>query len=130
MKVVVLENNLVFVTRIERKLQDLGIECALASTPSVAISLLSDEVKAVIADLNAPGALEFIAHAKAHSSAKVLAFSCHSQVEMRKEAKKAGVETVMTNSKLLSAMDTILGKLATNQRPQGGVQRTEKELVG
>ncbi len=109
-RVVVLEDNLFFVPRLEGKVRELGFDCVMVATLEQAKDALSDEAGAVIVDLHASGALEFVKHTKAGSRAQVLAFCGHSEIELRKKAKKAGVDVLIPNSELLPAIDAVLRK--------------------
>ena len=118
MQVLVLEDNLFFVTRLESKLRALGHAPVLASTLSKACELIAQKPDAVVVDLHAPGAVDFIGQAK-DRSIPVIAFSGHLEVEIRRQAKAAGADVLLANSELLSALDLVLTRIHVSLPPPG-----------
>ncbi|MEI6914442.1 MAG: hypothetical protein WCL39_04850 [Armatimonadota bacterium] len=112
MRILILEDNLFFVPQIESKLQSLGCEVELASTCAIAAELLDDKFTALIADLHTKGVLEFVQQLKSTSTLPVLGFCGHAEVELRKQAKAAGVDHLIPNSELLAAIGAILSRIA------------------
>lgn len=116
MQVLVLEDNLFFVTRLESKLRELGHIPLLASTLSKACKLLAGKPDGVVVDLHAPGALEMIGLAK-DTGIPVIAFSGHLEVEIRRQAKAAGADVLLANSEILSALDLVLTRINLSVPP-------------
>ncbi len=115
MSVLVYEDNLFFATRVESRLRELGHRCILASTGERAIQHLADGCLAVIMDMHARDATEVIAAAQAcPTPVPVIAHCGHAEVELRKEAKAAGVDTLLPNSELLAALDPVLSRIEHN----------------
>lgn len=119
MNVLVYEDNLFFATRLESRLTELGHRCILASTGERAIQHLAEGCPAVIVDLHAQDVTQVIAAATGRPTpVPVIAFCGHAEVELRKEAKAAGVDTLLPNSELLSGLDPILSRIERNTPPR------------
>lgn len=119
MRVLVYENNLFFVPRLQARLQELGHEVILASTPHETVGPKPD---AVLVDLHAPDALGVIRQFVADASIKTIAFCGHSEVELRKQAKQAGVDVLLPNSELIAALPRVLPAESASAEAQAAAE--------
>jgi CheY-like chemotaxis protein len=110
LKVLVLEDNLFFVTRLESALKATGHETRLASSGREAEEALRSGAQAAVVSLHAPGALEFVRLAN-RTGTPVAAYCGHAEVELRQKAKEAGAGVLLANSDIPSALEKALTHL-------------------
>lgn len=107
MKILVFEDNLFFVTRLDAALRQAGHEVRLASAAEEANTALKEGPDAAVVSLHAPGALEFVRSAS-ENGIPVAAYCGHAEVELRRQAKEAGAGVLLSNSDLPAALERAL----------------------
>ncbi len=110
MKILVLEDNLFFVTRLDAAFRQAGHEVRLASATEEATTALKERPDAVVVSLHAPGALEFVRLASENGT-PVAAYCGHAEVELRRQAKEAGAGVLLSNSDLPAALERALWRI-------------------
>lgn len=112
-------SDLLFATRIRSTAEAIGIgsrptrdvTTLQARLDQVDDGKLNEPVKALIVDLDAPEALNVIAHAKAHANPPhVLAFGSHVMTDLLQQARDRGADFVMTRGAFTSNLPDILDR--------------------
>jgi hypothetical protein len=104
--VVVLCRDLLFGSKISAASKATGIPLKFVRDPAKLAE--TDHLKRMVVDLNQPGHLEAAADWKKRTAGHVTGFAGHVQTETLVNAKKFGIDSVMTNGAFSSQINAIL----------------------
>ncbi len=107
MRLLIVEDNLFFVTRVEAALRSAGHQTRLVSSARDALAYADERPDAAVVDLHCPGALGLIPDLR-KAGIPVAAYCGHAETDLRKQAKEAGASVLLANSDIPAALERAL----------------------
>ncbi len=113
MSVLVLCDDLIFSSKVTATARSHGLTAAVARTPDAAVAKVPP-TGCVLVDLHLPGLdlPAFLADLRASSTATVIGFGSHVDVDTLKAARAAGCDRVMPRSQFVKELETGLTEWA------------------